>query len=426
VTAPAGGGAAPAGSGTPVLIARDLTKEYPAGRERTVHALRGVSLSLDRGSTLGVVGESGSGKSTLARLLVGLERPTSGTVELAGELVWGADSRRRSVGVWGTGEGGRHGASRAWGAGRTRVALARRIQLVFQDPFSSLNPRLTVATTLAEVLAVHGLAGTKTARRARVEELLGLVALGPHFADRYPHQLSGGQAQRVAIARALAVGPEILVLDEPTSALDVSVRAEIMNLLVRLQDELSLSYVFISHDLGMVRHMSDVIAVMYLGKVVEQGHWQAVLESPIHPYTEALADAVPVPDPEREAARRATVGAGPGRQRPIGAPAGVGARAGPGAGFPWRAGATRAPAVATEPPTVAVAEPATGCPYHPRCPLVEDICREVPPELQELRLDHLASCHIAARGVAGAGEDAGEGHSSGEHERTRASGRLHA
>jgi oligopeptide/dipeptide ABC transporter ATP-binding protein len=238
------------------------------------------------------------------------------------------------------------------------VAVARKVQLVFQDPFSSLNPRLTVTAALTEVLAVHKIVPGRSQRRARAEELLAMVALAPRFGDRYPHELSGGQAQRVAIARALAVGPRALVLDEPTSALDVSVRAEVMNLLTRLQDELSLSYVFISHDLAMVRHISDVISVMYLGKVVESGPYQAVLGVPLHPYTRALAEAVPLPDPELEANRRK------GAQGEV---------------------------------MTLFAEPEEGCPYHPRCPLAEEQCRAVPPALVKLRPGHLVACHVAAR-----------------------------
>lgn len=305
-------------------------KHYPGRRGTLVHALRGVSIDLEQGRTLGIVGESGCGKSTLARLLVGLEPPSSGVVEVLGRLV-----------------------------ARTPAAqLARDIQLVFQDPFSSLNPRLTVASTLSEVLAVHELAKGRPRRQQRVDELLAMVALAPDFAGRFPHELSGGQAQRVAIARALAVEPRAIVLDEPTSALDVSVRAEVMNLLVRLQDELGLSYVFISHDLAMVRHISDTITVMYLGKVVEAGPYDAVLSQPLHPYTRALADAALAPDPDQSSE------------------AGL-AEAAAGAG--------------TAPP------PAVGCPYTPRCRLAEQVCAEKEPALLELMPKHSAACHVAAR-----------------------------
>ncbi|MBU6515184.1 MAG: ATP-binding cassette domain-containing protein [Acidobacteriota bacterium] len=313
-----------------VLDAQHLTKVYGARRGgEPVRALNDVSVSLERGRTLGIVGESGCGKSTLARLLVGLETPTSGDLRI--------DSRQI--------EAGGRGAARA---------LARRIQLVFQDPFSSLDPRMTVEKVLHEVLTVHSL--HEGARGARVSELLAMVGLSARFATRYPHELSGGQAQRVAIARALAVEPEIVVLDEPTSALDVSVRAEIINLLVRIQDELRLSYVFISHDLSMVRHISDDIAVMYLGRVVEQGRYDQVFVTPLHPYTVALADAIPVPDPRHERSRAA---------------AGV-----------------ASVALRTE----AVAQ---GCAYAPRCALVQDRCRGAVPALSEKSEGHRVACFVA-------------------------------
>jgi oligopeptide/dipeptide ABC transporter ATP-binding protein len=319
--------------GAVMLRAERLVKEYAGRRGRPpVRAVRDVSLELETGRTLGVVGESGCGKSTLARLLVGLERPTAGTVELDGKPI----------------EAGSTGKRRA---------LARQIQLVFQDPFSSLDPRLTVERALGEVLRVHGL-GEGKGRAGRVNGLLEMVALAPRFAARYPHELSGGQAQRVAIARALAVEPRILVLDEPTSALDVSVRAEVMNLLLRLQEELGLAFVFISHDLGMVRHISDDIQVMYLGQVVEAGPYDGVLDNALHPYTRALAAAVPVPDPVLEAERR--------EKEPEAAPP-------------------------------LLAEPESGCPYHPRCPLAEQICLEIDPTLVTLAPGHLAACHVAAR-----------------------------
>ena len=318
-----------------VMLAADgLVKEYSSRRGRpTVRAVGGVSLELATGGTLGIVGESGCGKSTLARLLVGLEPPSAGTIEIDGEPI-------------------------AAGSTRERRALARRIQLVFQDPFASLEPRLSVERALGEVLKVHEL-GVRATRDARIGELLEMVALPSRFARRYPLELSGGQAQRVAIARALAVEPRVLVLDEPTSALDVSVRAEVMNLLVRLQEELGLTYVFISHDLGMVRHISDEIKVMYLGRVVESGPYHRVLDSPRHPYTRALAAAVPVPDPVADEERRASAG--------------------------------------EKPSSGVLPQPSSGCPYHPRCPLAEQICVEVEPQLLELGPAHFAACHIAAR-----------------------------
>ena len=366
--------------GPVVLKATDVVKEYPSARGPAVRAVRGVSLELSEASTHGIVGESGCGKSTLARLLVGLEKPTAGSVELLGRFAGtgaanegaGKDRGGAGHGVAGGDRGGAGGSGDGAGgegnragvgtAGRNgkpgAAALARQVQLVFQDPFSSLNPRLTVLTALNEVLAVHKVVPGRSERRARVYELLGMVALAPRFGERYPHELSGGQAQRVAIARALAVEPRALVLDEPTSALDVSVRAEVMNLLTRLQDELSLSYVFISHDLAMVRHISEVISVMYLGKVVESGPYADVLGAPLHPYTRALAEAVPLPDPELEANRRRAVA---GEASPL------------------------------------FAEPQQGCPYHPRCPLAEEQCRVRAPQLLALRPGHTVACHVAAR-----------------------------
>jgi oligopeptide/dipeptide ABC transporter ATP-binding protein len=316
-----------------VLRARDLVKVYSIRSTRqTLKAVAGVSLDLHRGETLGIVGESGCGKSTLARLLVRLESPTSGTVSLDGEDITRLDgSKLRDV--------------------------RRSIQMVFQDPYSSLNPRQTIGRTLEEVIEVHRLREPRE-RPSRIAELLEMVGLRPQFASRYPHQLSGGQRQRVGIARALAVEPQVLILDEPVSALDVSVRSGIMNLLGHLRDELSVSYVFISHDLGMVRHISDRIAVMYLGRVVETGPWEPVSDRPLHPYTRALQEAVPVADPDLEATIDAS-------------------------------------GVAGEVPDPA--DPPPGCPFHPRCPLAEDLCREELPPLLRLVDDQFAACHVAAR-----------------------------
>ncbi|CAN5835877.1 dipeptide ABC transporter ATP-binding protein [soil metagenome] len=327
----------------PILRVDDLVKVYPVrGSDQQLRAVAGVSFTLARGETLGIVGESGCGKSTTARLLVRLEEPTSGRIELDGQDFTAV-------------------------RGRALRALRRRIQLVFQDPLASLNPRLTVAQTLEEVLRVYQLAGDKAGRRRRVQELLGMVGLRTGFAERYPHQMSGGQCQRVGIARALAVEPQVVVLDEPVSALDVSVQSEVMNLLTRLRDELELSYVFISHDLGMVRHISDRIVVMYLGRIVELGPWRAVSDEPLHPYTHALPDAVPLADPDLEAGREIE---------------------------PLR-GEVPDPA-----------NPPSGCVFHPRCPLAEDVCRTEDPALLELLPGHQATCHVAAREVARAGRPA--------------------
>jgi oligopeptide/dipeptide ABC transporter ATP-binding protein len=319
-----------------MLEAIDLVKHFPVrGSDAVVHALNGVSLTLASGETLGIVGESGCGKSTLARVLVRLEDPTRGRVLLDGVDLTVLRGRRLRE-------------------------HRRHIQLVFQDPFSSLDPRQPVGAALEEVLTVHGLR-----RPGRVAQLLDLVGLPAQFAQRLPHEMSGGQRQRVGIARALAPEPRVLLLDEPVSALDVSVRAEVMNLLAHLRAELGLAQVFISHDVAMVRQLSDRVAVMYFGRIVEEGGWRSVLgggtgSGALHPYTAGLRGAVPVPDP--------TVA------QPL------------------------APTVVGEVPDPAA--PPTGCPFHPRCPSAEDVCRAELPLLQVLRPGHRAACHVAARDAA--------------------------
>lgn len=318
-----------------MLEAVDLVKHYPVRGSRdpgaVVHALDGVSLTLKPGRTLGIVGESGCGKSTLAKVLVRLEDPTAGQVLLDGTDLTAL-------------------------RGEALREQRRRVQMVFQDPNASLNPRRTVGQTLTEVLEVHRI-GTSRNRRQRVRELLDMVGLSDAFAERYPHQMSGGQRQRVGIARALAVEPSIVLLDEPVSALDVSVRAEVMNLLVRLRDELDLSYVFISHDVAMVRQISDDVGVMYLGKVVEIGPWKPVLDEPLHPYTHGLRGAVPVPDPSVAQPISATV---------------VGEVPNP-------------------------ADPPSGCTFHPRCPLRENVCVAQVPPLTDAGTRHPVACHVAQR-----------------------------
>jgi oligopeptide/dipeptide ABC transporter ATP-binding protein len=313
-----------------MIEAADLVKRYRVRGRGDVNALDGVGFRVARGEVLGLVGESGCGKSTTARLLTGLEQPTSGSLRVAGHdlnMLDRASARR----------------------------LRRQIQLVFQDPYSSLDPRQRVGDALGEVLRVHRVTEGRTATRQGVHELLDMVGLVRATAERYPHELSGGQRQRVGIARALAVRPEIVVLDEPVSALDVSVRAEIMNLLARLRAELSLTYVFISHDLAMVRHLADRIAVMYLGRIVEYGAWDTLSDAPRHPYTEALLAAVPVPDPVVESRRRAR-------------------------------------AIGGEVPDAA--RPPSGCRFHPRCPLAVDRCRTIDPQLMPRDGDYRLACHV--------------------------------
>ncbi|MFI8178994.1 ABC transporter ATP-binding protein [Actinacidiphila glaucinigra] len=267
-------------SGEPVLQVRGLYKHFPLTQgilfKRQVGAVKavdGVDLDLYRGETLGVVGESGCGKSTVARLLVHLERPTKGQILYKGE-----DITKLS--------------------GRALKAVRRNIQMVFQDPYTSLNPRMTVADIVGEPYEIHPDVAPKGDRRRRVRELLDVVGLNPEHVNRYPHQFSGGQRQRIGIARGLALRPEVIIADEPVSALDVSVQAQVINLMEKLQDEFDLSYVFIAHDLSIVRHISDRVAVMYLGRIVETGDDTQIYEHPTHPYTQALLSAVPVPDPE--------------------------------------------------------------------------------------------------------------------------------
>jgi oligopeptide transport system ATP-binding protein len=281
-----------------------------------VKAVDGVTLSVRQGEVLGLVGESGCGKSTLARTILQLVPTTGGAVILNG----------RNLGE----------ASRA-----EMLACRRDLQMIFQDPYASLNPRMTVYATLAEPLLVHGICGSADVQ-ARVDELMGLVGLAPRFARKYPHEFSGGQRQRIAIARALALRPKIIIADEPVSALDVSIQAQILNLLAELCRGMNLSLIFIAHDLSVVRHISDRVAVMYLGKIVELGPAADVIDRPRHPYTRALVSAIPVPDPEVERGRKRIVLAG-------------------------------------DPPSPI--NPPAGCAFHPRCPYAIERCREAVPPL---------------------------------------------
>ena len=322
-----------------VLETRNLVKHFPLTRGvvfkkqyGAVRAVDGVNLELRRGETLGIVGESGCGKSTLARMLVGLEKPTSGDLFVQGKNMSkvGAEERRR---------------------GR------RNIQLVMQDPYTSLNPRMTVGDIIGEPFEVHPDVVPKGQRRAKVQELLELVGLNPDHINRYPHQFSGGQRQRIGIARALALNPEIILCDEPVSALDVSIQAQVINLLEKLQNELSLSYIFIAHDLSVVRHIADRVAVMYLGKVVEIGTEDEIYESPTHPYTQALLSAVPVPDPKLRGHRDQIVLTGD---------------------------------------VPSPANPPSGCRFRTRCWKAQDICAEQEPLLQiGDKSGHPSACHFA-------------------------------
>jgi len=321
----------------PLLQVRDLVKDFPvrggifARAIAQVHAVAGVSFDVRRGETLGVVGESGCGKSTTGRLVLRLITPTSGEVIFDGVDVMSLK-------------------------GDALIEFRQRAQIVFQDPYASLNPRKTVEVAIGEALRVHrGM--NKAQAAARVGELLTLVGLSPEHAARYPHQFSGGQRQRVGIARALAVEPRLIVLDEPVSALDVSIQAGVVNLLQRLQDELGLTYVFIAHDLSVVRHISDRVAVMYLGKIVEIGTRDAIFAVPSHPYTQALLSAIPIPDPDRERARQ------------------------------------RIKLEGDVPSPIA---PPSGCRFRTRCPIAQDLCAEQEPELIDRGQGHPVACHFAA------------------------------
>jgi oligopeptide transport system ATP-binding protein len=275
----------PGEQGEPILEVRGLYKHFPLTQgvvvQRQIGAVRavdGVDFALHAGETLGLVGESGCGKSTVAKLLVSLEKPTKGEIRYKGEDITHL-------------------------SGRALKAVRRNIQMVFQDPYTSLNPRMTVGDIVGEPFDIHPEVAPKGERRKKVQDLLDVVGLNPESINRYPHQFSGGQRQRIGIARGLALNPEVIVADEPVSALDVSVQAQVVNLMERLQGEFSLAYLFIAHDLSVVRHISDRVGVMYLGKIVETGTETEIYEHPTHPYTQALLSAVPVPDPEKEERR---------------------------------------------------------------------------------------------------------------------------
>ena len=317
-----------------ILEARDLTRDYTVSRgafrsHATIKALSGVSFSLQAGRTLAVVGESGSGKSTLARLLTLIENPTAGSLLIDGEDV-------------------------AHASAATRQRLRREIQIVFQNPYGSLNPRQTIGKALEEPLLVN--TGLKPAeRKAEALSIMAKVGLRPETYHRYPHMFSGGQRQRIAIARALMLKPKILVLDEPVSALDVSIRAQALNLLASLQEEFALAYVFVSHDLSVVRHIADEVMVIYLGNAVELGERAAIFDRPQHPYTQALLSATPVADPTVR------------RQRIL---------------------------LSGEPPSPF--DPPPGCAFHPRCPLAFDRCRVDKPPLERKQGRDVACWAVAA------------------------------
>ncbi|MGH7335643.1 MAG: ABC transporter ATP-binding protein [Candidatus Rokuibacteriota bacterium] len=332
-------------SGELLLQVRDLVKHFEIGAglfgaRGTVRAVDGVSFDIPRGETLGLVGESGCGKTTTGRCILQLERPTRGSIVFEGkELTVLTEGELRLV--------------------------RRRMQVIFQDPYSSLNPRMTIGQIIEEPLFVHGIVSGAAARAARLRRLLEQVGLLPQHGRRYPHQLSGGQRQRVGVARALAMEPSLIVCDEPVSALDVSIQAQIINLLEDLQRELGLTYLFVAHDLSVVRHISDRVAVMYLGKIVEITDRKVLYDEPLHPYTKALLSAVPIPDPETEAHRERIVLSG-------------------------------------EVPSPL--NPPAGCVFHPRCPIAVARCSQEVPPLRQVKPAHWAACHLAGESPRSEGQ----------------------
>jgi oligopeptide transport system ATP-binding protein len=320
-----------------LLQVKDLVKHFPVSdrslfgrKKQVVHAVDGVSLEIRRGETLGLVGESGCGKSTTGRTILQLYRPTSGSVIFEGiDLV---KLKKKELHEY-----------------------RRKMQIIFQDPYASLNPRLTVGEIIGDPLWVHRVSQNKAEIEQRVRELLELVRLNPTYYNRYPHEFSGGQRQRIGVARALALQPELVVCDEPISALDVSIQAQVINLLEDLQKQFNLTYLFIAHDLSMVRHLCNRVAVMYLGVIVEIAERNEFYYNPLHPYTKALLSAVPIPDPKVEAKRQRTILKG-------------------------------------EVPSPI--HPPSGCRFHTRCPIAEEICSQVDPEMREILPGHFAACHL--------------------------------
>ncbi|MBA3334226.1 MAG: dipeptide ABC transporter ATP-binding protein [Acidobacteria bacterium] len=311
---------------TELVRVRHLVKHFPVENSNdVVRAVDDVSFDIFAGETLGLVGESGCGKSTVGRCLLRLYEPTSGDVFFEGQNIVGLPNNQMQI-------------------------LRREMQIIFQDPYASLNPRLSILSTVSEPLKIHGI-GNKTEREERVADLLKKVGLDPAYMFRYPHEFSGGQRQRIGIARALALNPKLIIADEPVSALDVSIQAQVVNLLQDLQSEFGLTYLFISHGLAVVEHISKRVAVMYLGKIVEISEGRELYDNPLHPYTRALLSAIPVPDPKKKRERIVLQGDVP---TPI--------------------------------------NPPSGCRFRTRCPLAIEDCAKVVPELREIETDHFAAC----------------------------------
>ena len=303
------------------------------GRKSYVKAVEDITFNIHKGETFGLVGESGCGKTTLGRTILRLIEPTAGVIKYDGDVIFDGESKKKV----------------------NMIPYRRKMQIIFQDPSASLDPRMTVGEIVGEALDIHNLYQEKTERKKRIEELLDRVGLNTEHANRYPHEFSGGQQQRIGIARALAVEPEFIVCDEPISALDVSIQSQIVNMLEDMQEELGLTYLFIAHDLSVVRHISDRIGVMYLGNMVELGESNEIYHNPLHPYTQTLLSAVPVPDPEVNR----------NKQRII-----------------------------LEGDVPSPINPPSGCRFHTRCPYAKDICKEKVPEWKEIEPNHFSACHI--------------------------------